>query len=768
MTKLAWQNVQDELAEKSGIAIVMVEGDDSAIVSASNNNSICRTLQASAEYAHLCQRYCGRAYTQGLKIEKPACFRCHAGLTYATVPIEAEDGKKLVAIVGRAFRTREDYLSATEKIRIGDWEGLSERDLLENLLMIGSLKELETVARRLQKLDDEENSALTETIQTAIAAHKKELVKQDEDNVVLDLSPVIRETKRTPETRPIPRPTETISITSEIPLKSKKNEKAARVEEEPVSSEEDKQSPIAHEIATAVEQKLEAPKETFDPQREELEEVAVWRQLFNSLLDLNYHQACVSVLKYLAVKHRFGALAWLERKNENLETYLVGGSFKGQQLRINLPVNDPRLIAAINQESALELYERKGELAADVIAKISLFPLVVGGEMRSALVIGDEIRDENKKRTLARFCRQVSVPLEILRLRDEISRQAWLNKSIKKFNEGLTRLDSEKFWSSIAQASAELLQAELGSMLIYNEEDESLTAEASVGKDLKVLNSDLEDLGKRVADRVMQNGKPLVVTDVANTGLAPAPSERKYKTRSFLSYPLVFGDQKVGVLNMTDKVDGSVYDEYDLELLNAVAPQLAVAFDRAKLEQKAGKFEQLSITDPLTGLLNRRYLEERLSEEINRSRRSGSPMTFVMIDVDEFKSYNDSFLHTAGDKVLQQLAQCMKDCLRGADVAARYGGEEFSILLPQTALNEARVIAERIREKVESTAFPNRRVTISMGVAAFAPNIKTPEELISAADKALYEAKRHGRNNVQVYQNMPTIQASMGNVSELK
>ncbi len=393
---------------------------------------------------------------------------------------------------------------------------------------------------------------------------------------------------------------------------------------------------------------------------------------------------------------------------------------------------------------------------------------MIGGELRSALVIGDEIADENKQRSLARFCRQVSVSLEILRLRDELERQALLSKAVRKFNEGMHKVDSDEFWSFITQASAELLQAELGSLLIYDEDDESLTAKASVGKDVAILNEDRKTIGERVAARVLQNGKPLVVSDVGNTGLPLAPANRRYKTSSFLSYPIVIGTKKIGVLNMTDKVDGSAYDEYDLELLNAVTPQLAVALDRAKLERKAGKYEQLSITDALTGLLNRRYLEERLAEEIKRSRRYGYPMSFMMLDVDEFKAYNDNYLHTAGDKVLQQLAHCMKDCLRGADVAARYGGEEFSILLPQTALTEARAIAERIREKVFVTDFPHRRVTVSIGVAAYAPNIKTPEELISAADKALYQAKNKGRNNVQVYQNLPTLNSSIGNVSEVK
>ncbi len=761
--KSSWQKLQDELSDESGMAVVMVEGERSAVISVSNNNSICRTLQASAEFAPLCERFCGQAYIQGLEIGKPACFRCHAGLIYATVPVEAEPGRKLVAIVGRVFRKRSDYVIATEKARGGDWQKLPAEELLENVLMASSLKEVENVSQRLQKLNEREKHALAE-----LKRPIKQAVKHDAEKIVHDISPVIGEKNAPVETaeageaaeaKTSRKPGDTVNIVLDIPALSE-TKPAAQISEMVKQFHQTEQQKGAAEATRK--------PEGFARKQDDIEEVAAWRSLFNSLLDLNYHQACVSVLKFLSAKYQFRALAWLERKNDRLETYLVGGSFRGQQLKINLPISDPRLTEAINQESALELLERSGEVKSEIISKILLFPLVVGGELRSAIVIGDEISDENKKRSLARLCRQVSVSLEILRLRDEIGRQAWMTKAVKKFNEGLTKIDSEEFWPFIAQASAELLQAELGSLLLYDEEDESLTAKASVGKDLAVLNEDRDTVGKRVAARVLKNGKPLVVTDVGNTGLPPAPSERKYKTRSFLSYPIVMGDQKIGVLNMTDKVDGSAYGEYDLELLNAVTPQLAVALDRAKLERKAGKYEQLSITDPLTGLLNRRYLEERLGEEINRSRRHGYPMSFMMIDVDEFKAYNDSFLHTAGDKVLQMLAHCIKDCLRGADVASRYGGEEFSILLPQTALTEAKAIAERIREKVATTDFPHRRVTISLGVAAYAPNIKTPEELISAADKALYQAKHKGRNNVQVYQNLPTLQPSIANVSEVK
>jgi diguanylate cyclase (GGDEF)-like protein len=172
------------------------------------------------------------------------------------------------------------------------------------------------------------------------------------------------------------------------------------------------------------------------------------------------------------------------------------------------------------------------------------------------------------------------------------------------------------------------------------------------------------------------------------------------------------------------------------------------------LKHKAGEFEQLSATDALTGLLNRLYLDERLPEEIRRSNRENFPMSFMMIDVDDFKSYNDQFGHAEGDRALKLVAHCLKDTLRGADVAARYGGEEFSILLPQTTSNEAAMIGERIREKVASTEFPNRQVTISVGVASRSSILCTAQEIIKWADDALYEAKRCGRNNVQVYEKL--------------
>jgi diguanylate cyclase (GGDEF)-like protein len=166
----------------------------------------------------------------------------------------------------------------------------------------------------------------------------------------------------------------------------------------------------------------------------------------------------------------------------------------------------------------------------------------------------------------------------------------------------------------------------------------------------------------------------------------------------------------------------------------------------------------MSITDPLTGLHNRRYLEARLTEELSRSKRYDYPLSFMMIDIDDFKLYNDQNGHQAGDRALEITAQCLRSALRKVDVASRYGGEEFSILLPQTTLQEAGVIADRIRRKISSTAFthgksqPLGAVTISIGLSAFSPALDSAEAIVRAADRALYHAKSHGKNRAYAYQ----------------
>jgi diguanylate cyclase (GGDEF)-like protein len=168
----------------------------------------------------------------------------------------------------------------------------------------------------------------------------------------------------------------------------------------------------------------------------------------------------------------------------------------------------------------------------------------------------------------------------------------------------------------------------------------------------------------------------------------------------------------------------------------------------AQIEQ----LEKLSMTDPLTGLYNRRFLEARLEEEINRSQRQGKPFSLIIADLDNFKYYNDICGHLAGDKALRKAAASMRRVAREMDVVVRYGGEEFCLILPATGRKESFFVAERLRRTIEAESFPGEtnlplgRLTLSLGIATYPDDGATMNSLLAAADLSLYQAKELGRN----------------------
>jgi len=355
---------------------------------------------------------------------------------------------------------------------------------------------------------------------------------------------------------------------------------------------------------------------------------------------------------------------------------------------------------------------------------------------------------------------QPDLESEIQRLRRELEYRARFTNSLQHFLERISGSDPAKTYNSIVSNSKELLQSERASLMIFDESANELILKAASGLATDPASVSAVRVGEGVSGEVIDTGKPVMVTDLRIAGRKAAPAERRYKTNSFISYPIMIGGRKVGVLNVTDKSSGGVYDEVDLSLLEIIGPQVALALERAEWQERATEFQLMSITDSLTGLPNRRYLEERLAEELNRSKRYDSPMSFLMIDIDDFKAYNDKNGHQAGDVALQITAHCLKGALRAVDIASRYGGEEFCILLPETGITEAGTIADRIRHRVSTTEFPHGKaqplghVTISVGVSTFTKNIDTSENIIAAADRALYQAKSMGKDRVEFYGEM--------------
>ncbi len=167
-----------------------------------------------------------------------------------------------------------------------------------------------------------------------------------------------------------------------------------------------------------------------------------------------------------------------------------------------------------------------------------------------------------------------------------------------------------------------------------------------------------------------------------------------------------------------------------------------------ELETQNGDLRALATTDGLTGLINHATMQARLQEEFDRARRYGHPLSFILTDVDFFKTYNDTFGHPAGDATLRAVAGLLKSAVRLTDIVARYGGEEFAVILPHTGEAGAWEVAERCRLAIEQFAWPRRAVTASVGVATM--HAETPDcaTLLQDADAALYLSKSNGRNQV--------------------
>lgn len=480
--------------------------------------------------------------------------------------------------------------------------------------------------------------------------------------------------------------------------------------------------------------------------REEAEERREW---LGSLLDSGHSPACKSILQFFSRYYSLSSMAWLERRADRLEAVFAIGERDTRPINLNISPIDQQLFDVAERENLFELTARQSEEKIGAPCKTTFSPDVVGSEISGALIVGDEPSVNKTKWHLGQFRPITASELEILRLREDLNQRDYVECAVKKFNESVKDIDNDGFWSSLVNVCAELMQAERSSLLVFDEKSNSLSVEAATGIHTDTIKK--ESFSTIIAEKVLQTGESLIVEDIRKTDIPAASADRNYKSNSFISHPIIIGQRKISVLNLTDRTGGEKFSALDLKILKAITLQLAILLDLAILKRKAGELEQISVTDELTGLLNRSYLNERLPEEISRSHREGYKMSFVMIDVDNFKSYNDNFGHAEGDKALQLVAQCLKDVLRGEDVAVRFGGEEFSILLPQTTLDKAAMIAERLREKVAAIEFHDRQMTISIGVADCSDTPCTAQEVIKWADDALYEAKRRGKNNVQIY-----------------
>jgi len=277
---------------------------------------------------------------------------------------------------------------------------------------------------------------------------------------------------------------------------------------------------------------------------------------------------------------------------------------------------------------------------------------------------------------------------------------------------------------------------------------DELYVKAAHGYAMKVMKKVRLKIGEQgICGKVAATGKMFYAPDVSKI---PFYYVGKKSIRSEAAIPLEIKGEVIGVLDIeSDKPDA--FTDKDLRMFSVFASQAAVAIENARLYNET---KELSLTDALTKTANRRHFNLVLDSEIKKARGYSRHLSLAMIDLDDFKVFNDDFGHVAGDKMLSHIADMLKDNLRDTDFVARYGGEEFVVIFPETSHPLALKVSERLRNAVETRQLNikgkgRKKMTISIGVATYPGNAEDKVELVQIADRALYRAKKLGKNRVE-------------------
>ena len=322
--------------------------------------------------------------------------------------------------------------------------------------------------------------------------------------------------------------------------------------------------------------------------------------------------------------------------------------------------------------------------------------------------------------------------------------------------------DLESVSQKILEQAAEILDVDHASLMLI--EGQKMVVKSSrgsrsdlIGRSFLIPTGDedaIDEPHTQISGYVAREGKPLLIEDLSKDAVFGRNFRGGDQARSLMSVPIKIKDRVLGVLNVNHKRSEEPFNSGDLKLLMALASLAAISIENARTYQNA-------ITDRLTSLYNYGYFREQLDKAVELARQTESTLSLIMFDIDHFKNFNDVNGHELANVALVGVSSlCLTNSRqkgdRMPDLVARYGGEEFMVMLAGVTKEMASQTAERIRQRVENACFeggqnqPMGKVTISLGVALYPDDASTPDELINAADQALYQAKRSGRNNVKL------------------
>jgi diguanylate cyclase (GGDEF)-like protein len=367
---------------------------------------------------------------------------------------------------------------------------------------------------------------------------------------------------------------------------------------------------------------------------------------------------------------------------------------------------------------------------------------------RQELADGFARSDLEAVQALASLAAQAIINARLMRAQEERRSQL---EMLNRLHRTVARtLELDQVLDAIAQMTIEFTKAERAILLLAD--GETLSFGGGRDKDGPLPATASRELSRSVCQKVLETQQAVYVFDAgADHEFAARMSVINLKLGSVLGVPLMGQSGLIGILYVDSRSRAASALEKELELLTAVANVAALAVENARLYH-------LATVDGLTGLYVRSFFNVRLEEEVKRVRRYGGKFSLLVMDIDHFKKFNDTYGHQTGDEVIKLVARTLKDCIRiGIDVPGRFGGEELVVFLPETDAVGATVVAERIRERIEHASLTGPagevlKVTISLGVATFPEMGDTAVGLFDHADQALYTSKRAGRNRWTLYE----------------
>lgn len=302
--------------------------------------------------------------------------------------------------------------------------------------------------------------------------------------------------------------------------------------------------------------------------------------------------------------------------------------------------------------------------------------------------------------------------------------------------------EANRVWNQIEQENMDLEDLING----YNSSD---VTESGFNRQIQRLKFSLQEKSENILVLAALEGMPLHLTHETIQNYKNSPIIQMLKSDELVLIPLKAKNKVNGIIAADNFITKKPITKDDLRMLIMLANQAGLAIENSQLYEKTVMRAHM---DSLTELWNHGYFQHIFQLELEKTKATSTPLSLVMLDIDDFKVYNDMLGHQAGDKILKELAQLLKNQSRKMDYVCRYGGEEFTVILPQTEKKEAFLIAERLRTDIEKQIFvheeilPHKKLTVSIGMSSFPEDGETSPELINASDKALYQAKNKGKN----------------------